>query len=133
MALLIFKPKMKIMPQNFQDNNLEVYKVPQESHRQPIVYTPVCTPVCTNVCTYDFSNAYISGKNEDNATKPSGYYPVGLQGTSRMSWMTHCVYPCLYPCLYYFFQKYYISAKNEDNAMKLSGYDPANYIPLSSI
>ena len=42
------------------------------------------------VCTPDFSNAYISAKNEDNATKLSGYDPWGLQGTSIMSWMTHC-------------------------------------------
>ena len=85
------------MPQNFQDNILEVYKVHQERHGQLIVYAPVCTHVCTNVFTFDFLNVYISGKNEDNATKLSGYYPLGLQGTSRMSWMTHCVYPCLYP------------------------------------
>ena len=37
------------------------------------------TPVCTPVCTPDFSNAYISDKNEDNATKLSGYDPLGVE------------------------------------------------------
>ena len=46
------------------------------------MHTPVCNP--------DFSDAYISAKNEDNAMKLSGYYPWGLQGPSRMSWMTNC-------------------------------------------
>ena len=41
--------------------------------------TPVRTPVCTPVCTPDFSNAYISDKNEDNATKLSGYDPLGVE------------------------------------------------------
>ena len=35
------------------------------------MHTPVCTP--------DFSNAYISDKNEDNATKLSGYDPLGVE------------------------------------------------------
>ena len=48
------------------------------------------TPVHTPICTTDFSNAYISAKKEDNAMKLSGYYPWGLQGPSRMSWMTNC-------------------------------------------
>ena len=38
-----------------------VYKVEQKRHGCPIVCTPVCTP--------DFSNAYISAKNEDNVMK----------------------------------------------------------------
>ena len=37
------------------------------------------TPVRTPVCTPDFSNAYISDKNEDNATKLSGYDPLGVE------------------------------------------------------
>merc|ERR1711867_218457 len=45
---------------------------------QPIVHTPVCTRVCTNVCTLDFSNAFISSKNEENAMKLAEYYPLGL-------------------------------------------------------
>ena len=50
----------------------------------------LCVPLFVpHVCMPDFSNAYISDKNEDNATKLSGYDPWGLQGTSRMSWMTH--------------------------------------------
>ena len=44
------------------------------------------TPVCTPVCTPDFSNAYISAKNKDNASKLSGYDPWALQGTSKI----HC-------------------------------------------
>ena len=97
---IIFQSKMKIMPWNFQDMILVVYMVHQESHGWPIVHTSVCTPVCT----HEFSNAYISAKNQDNARKLSGYDGWGLQGTSRPSWMTHCAYPCLYldlyPCLY---------------------------------
>ena len=38
----------------------------------------------------DVLNAYILAKNEDNATKLSGFDSWGLQGTSRMSWMTLC-------------------------------------------
>ena len=41
--------------------------------------TPVRTTLCTPVCTPDFSNAYISDKNEDNATKLSGYDPLGVE------------------------------------------------------
>ena len=36
----------------------------------------------------DVSNAYILAKNEDNATKLSGYDPWGLHSTSRMSRMS---------------------------------------------
>ena len=43
----------------------------------PFCRNPVCNPVCTPVCTPDFSNAYIKAKNEDNATKLSGYDPWG--------------------------------------------------------
>ena len=43
------------------------------------MHTPVRSPVCTPVCTPDFSNAYISDKNEDNATKLSGYDPLGVE------------------------------------------------------
>ena len=39
------------------------------------MHTPVCTP--------DFSNAYISDKNEDNATKLSGYDPLGFDKDYR--------------------------------------------------
>ena len=45
--MLIFQPKMKIMPQNFQDMILGVYKIHQECHGWPIVGIPVRTPVCT--------------------------------------------------------------------------------------
>ena len=61
-----------------------------------IVRTLVCTPVCTP----GISNAYILAKNKDNDMKLSGCDPWGLHSTSRMSWMTHCVYPSSYPCLY---------------------------------
>ena len=50
---------------------------------------PDCTLDYTLVCAPDFSNAYSSAKKEDNAMKLSGYYPWGLQGPSRMSWMIH--------------------------------------------
>ena len=70
------------------------------------------TPVHTPICTPDFSNAYISAKNEDNALKLSGYDPWGLQGTSKMSWMTQCGYPYLYPVCTPDFSNAYISAKN---------------------
>ena len=36
----------------------------------------------------DVLNAYILAKNEDNATKLSGYDPWGLDSTSRMSRMS---------------------------------------------
>ena len=102
--ILISQPKIKIMTRNFQDMILGVYTVHQECHGWPIVRTPVCTP--------DISNAYISAKNEDNATKLSGYDPWCLHSTSRISWMTHCAYPCLYPCLYpWFFRCLYFSQK----------------------
>ena len=61
---------------------------------------PCLYPCSYLVCTPDFANAYISAKNEDNATKLSEYDSCGLQDSSRKSWMTHCAYFCLYPCLY---------------------------------
>ena len=54
-------------------------------------------PVCTPVCTPDFLNAYISAKNEDNASKLSGYDPWPLQGTSKTTWMIHCAIPLFVP------------------------------------
>ena len=41
---------------------------------------------------HNFSKSYISAKNEDNATKLSGYDPWGLQSTSRTSWMIHVIH-----------------------------------------
>ena len=45
--MLIFLAKMKIMPQNFQDNILEVYRVHQERHGWPTVLYP-----CSYPCLY---------------------------------------------------------------------------------
>ena len=42
----------------------------------------------------DVSNAYILAKNEDNATKLSGYDPWGLDSKYKISWMTNFAYPC---------------------------------------
>ena len=56
LQMLIFQSKMNIMPRNFQDMILGLHKVHQELHGRSILRTPVCT--------LDFSNAYISAKNE---------------------------------------------------------------------
>ena len=36
------------------------------------------------LCTPDFSNAYISAKKEDNATKISGYDPLGQVASYKL-------------------------------------------------
>ena len=46
---------------------------------------------CLSVCVPFFTmktNPYISAKNKDNDTKPSGYDPWGLPRSSRLSKMT---------------------------------------------
>ena len=45
----------------------------------------------------DVSNAYILAKNEDNATKLSGYGPWGLHSTYKISWMTNHAFRCFTP------------------------------------
>ena len=51
----------------------------------------VCLYACMSVCHVFFimtSNPYISAKNQDNDTKPSGYDPLGLRRSSTRSRMT---------------------------------------------
>ena len=86
--MLIFQPKIKIMPQNFQDIIFGLYKVHQKRHGRPIVPYPCSYPCLYPVCTPEFSNAYISADNEDNTSKLPGYDPWDLQTTSIMSRMT---------------------------------------------
>ena len=52
-----------------------------------------CMSVClSDVCLLRFftktTNLYISAKNKDNDTKPSGYDPWGLSRSSMLSMMT---------------------------------------------